>query len=222
MSELWKNGDYVKRYNNVYGITGEQMDRYLAPLNLAPDDRAVEFGCGNGEALARVADIAAAAVGVDISKEQLENARLKLEGRKNIILVESSFLDCRAKLGGHSFTKGLSRKALHHLTDPEKKIFVEKTAPLFKKDSIFVLEDGIFNFDRALLNEKVPEIVAEAKIYYGEAWPLIEKDFMITILEEFVADYKTWEAAFNHGGFMMTARKAYSMFYGMMVFKKIG
>lgn len=222
MSEVSKNVDYFKRYNSVNGISAEQLERYLAPLNLSPDDRAVEFGCGNGDALARVADIAAAATGVDISKEQLENARLKLAGRKNILLVESSFLDCRKKLGGHSFTKGLSRKALHHLTDPEKKIFVEKIAPLFKKDSIFVLEDGIFNFDRTQLNEKLPQIVAEAKIYYDAAWPEIEKDFMITILEEFVTDYKTWEAAFNHGGFMMTARKAYSMFYGMMVFKKIG
>ena len=221
MSEVWNNPDYVKRYNNVYGITKEQLDRYMAPLRLETADTLIEFGCGNGEALARAIDIVEMAAGVDISKDQLEQARKKLAGKKNALLVESSFLQCREALAGHLFTKGMSRKALHHLTDSEKPVFVERTAPLFKKGALFVLEDGIFDFDKSLLKEKVPQIIEEAKVYYGDAWLKIEKDFMITILEEFMTDYPTWESAFKNGGFELIDRKAYSMFYGMMVFKKI-
>ncbi len=218
MPETWKNEDYVKRYNKLYGITEEQVKRYLAPLKLNNSDVAIEFGCGNCGIIARIADSVKTVVGVDLSKTQLEIASKNLANNKNVILIESNFLDC--DISKYSFTKGFSRKALHHLTDPEKEKFALKIAPHFKKDSIFVIEDGIFNFDKSLLNEKVPEIVKEAKVYYGANWPGIEKDFMITILEEFVTDYATWENAFAKGGFKMIEKTPYSMFYGMAVFQK--
>ena len=218
MPEVWKNEDYVKRYNKVYGITEDQIKRYLAPLKLNDSDVAIEFGCGNGEIIGRVADLVKTIVGVDLSKTQLECASKNLANNKNVILLESSFLDCN--ISKYSFTKGFSRKALHHLTDDEKEKFVEKIAPHFEKDSLFVIEDGIFNFDKALLKEKVPEIVAEAKVYYGDNWPHVEKDFMITILEEFITDYATWEKAFLKCGFKTVEKTPYSMFYGLAVFKK--
>lgn len=215
MHENWTREDYVKRYNSVYPIGEGEMRGYLELLQIVAEDTVVDFGCGQGDMLLFFSQHVKEAVGIDSSRPQAALARARLANSGNVRIIESSFLDC--DLQGCKFTKGFARKALHHLTDPEKGVFFARISPYFERNSLFLLEDGIFDFDRGELQSRMPNLLEEAARYYGNGWETKKKDFLVTVQEEFVADFSAWEQAMSQGGFALVKRWQKTSFYGTML-----
>jgi len=137
MEDNWKDRDYAAHYNSLYATPAGEFVKCAERLRVAPGDHVLDLGCGNGDFLAAAMRTAASAVGVDMSDGQLEQAALRFKGDARVELLKSSFMDFNP--GARTFTRGFSRKALHHLTDPEKIIFFKKIGKHFKPKALFLL-----------------------------------------------------------------------------------
>ncbi|MCE1245234.1 MAG: class I SAM-dependent methyltransferase [Firmicutes bacterium] len=219
MEQSWKNGDFVDHYNKIYSMKNDQIANYLECLSLNSDDVFIDFGCGNGDMLFEASKIVKLAAGLDMSEDQLELAKEKTKGCANVQLIKSDFLSYNP--GDLIFSKASARKSLHHLTDDEKVRFIGKIAPFFKKDSLFLMEDGIFTFDRSETEEKLPQIMSEAEVYYNRKWQNIKEDFTHCILHEFPTGINLWEKAFASGGFEIINRHHITCFYARIIAKKV-
>lgn len=217
--ESWKKEDYVDRYNNIYGMVSDEVAVYLSHLKMNEKDSLVDFGCGDGTILVSAAGMVRQAMGVDCSVRQVELAKENSRNIPNVKIINGSFLGC--DLTGYNFTKGCARKALHHLTDDEKSVFFSRISANFVPGSLFLIEDGIFDFDRSELEKKFPQIMEEAGPFYGERWELIKKDFIITLREEFPTGRKEWEKALSAGGFKVIERWQKTSFYGGLLAMKV-
>ena len=219
VKEDWQDREFVDWYNKHLRFEKEQLDAYLALLDLGSEDSFVDFGCGNGSLLEKVAPLVKNAVGLDGSEEQLRQAREKLHGSANVELINAGFLDC--DLSGWVFTRASARKALHHLPDAEKKIFFRRISEHFAAGALFVLEDGIYDFDIERLAEHKDSILVEAKAYYGPRWDMIKDAFIKTITEEFPTDKANWLSAFSQGGFELVTYQRVTSFYGKILTRKV-
>lgn len=218
--DVWKSGTLVEHYNTLFPFDEKDILEYLAPLELAPDDVFVDFGCGNGAALSVAAKLCRRAVGVDISRQQLDIARKRLETYPNVRLLELPFLACR--LEDETFTRGSSRKALHHLTDPEKIDFFALIGQRFVPGARFVIEDAVFDFPRSTLEKNMHLVLADAERWYGERWPKVREDLLITLREEFATGIDAWEEALHAGGFRITERRRRTCFLSHLTAIKEG
>jgi len=214
----WRSEGFVSHYNRLYGPGRAEVAAYLARLRLVPGDVFVDFGCGQGDMLAVAAETVQTVVGVDVSPQQLALARERLEGRSGARLIESAFLDFR--WDGEPFTKGAARKALHHLDDQQKGEFLRQVAPHFAPGALFILEDGVFDFDRAELEARMPAVLEEAAVYYQDAWEAKRKDFVECLRHEFPTGRNAWEGAFAGAGFEIVDRWQASSFYGGLLARK--
>ncbi|HOT26571.1 MAG TPA: methyltransferase domain-containing protein [Candidatus Ozemobacteraceae bacterium] len=218
--DVWKSGALVEHYNTLFPFDEQEILEYLAPLELGPDDVFIDFGCGNGSALSIAAKLCRRAVGVDIARQQLDIARKRLETYPNVKLLELPFLDCR--LEGETFTRGSSRKALHHLTDPEKFDFFALVGKRFAPGSRFVIEDAVFDFPRSRLGENMAQVLADAEQWYGERWSKVREDVLITLREEFATGIDAWEEALRAGGFRIAERRRRTCFLSHLTAIKEG
>ncbi len=221
MQENWSDQAYAAHYNRLYATPAQEFQACLERLELSGQDSLVDFGCGNGDFLALAADRVGSAVGVDLSGPQLEEARRKLQGRPRVEVVQSSFLDFDP--GPRRFTKGFSRKALHHLTDAEKERFLQRIGPAFKAGALFLLEDGMFfGFEREELDQRWETLVAEAAAYYGDTWEAKKTDILHSFREEFPTGAGRWERMFQAAGFEVIERLPRCSFYGTLLAIKRG
>ena len=218
MTDTWQKNDYVDFYNRVYFFKEKEVQDYLSPLRLVPDDCFVDFGCGEARALKAASAVVNLAVGIDVSKEQLRRAEEELRGADNVQLIEGEFLSC--DLGELLFTKGAARKSLHHLTDIEKAIFFRKISKHFAPGALFIIEDGIFDFKRDELQQNMPRILTEAPKYYGKKWDEIEESFLATINEEFPTGAVEWSEALKAACFRTLEVKQRTCFYGSILAQK--
>jgi ubiquinone/menaquinone biosynthesis C-methylase UbiE len=218
LKENWQDSKFVDWYNRNLRFDTEQIDAYVAPLCLCAQDDFIDFGCGNGVLLERVAPQVRKAAGIDGSDEQLRQARERLASHTNIELIKSELFSC--DLGDRCFSKASARKSLHHLTDEEKPVFLRRLAANFAEGAIFVLEDGIFDFDKGSPQENLDRVLAEAESHYGQRWEMIREPFSRTIIEEFPTDLKTWKEAFRQGGFQTFKYERITSFYGKLVASK--
>ena len=218
MEENWKDRRYVARYNSLYATPQEEFLKCAELLRLGPEDRLIDFGCGNGDFLAVALKTVSSAMGLDLSENQLGQAALRFKGDNRVELKRSAFLDLAP--GPRTFTKGFSRKALHHLTDPEKKTFFTRAGKYFEKKALFLLEDGIFDFERADLDRNWPGLMKDCEAYYGSAWERKKKDVSFCFKEEYPTGIKAWTAAFAAGGFKIIKRERRSSFYGSLLAEK--
>jgi SAM-dependent methyltransferase len=218
MKEDWGDPRFVEWYNKHLRFEERQVEAYIVPLALSTQDSFVDFGCGNGALLEKVAPLVKSALGIDGSQEQLVQARERLKDLSNVDFINAGFLDCG--LEGRSFTKASARKALHHLTDDEKFAFFKRISVNFAPGALFALEDGIFDFARARLEENWDRLMEEARTYYGERWEMIKDAFTRTLREEYPADRQTWEGAFREGGFEIIKCELVTCFYGKIVARK--
>lgn len=214
----WKNAGFVAHYNALYGLSQEEAEPYLQRLALVPADSLVDFGCGDGSFLALAVPRAGRALGVDGSAHQIELARRRLGGLANVELLASGFLDF--DLAGRTFTKGFSRKALHHLSDPQKLEFLRRVGPCFPAGALFLLEDGIFPFERAQLEAHMPQVMAEGAAYFGDAWQAKRDDFLHMMREESPTGAGFWAAAFEAAGFRVAERWQKNCFLGGLLARK--
>jgi cyclopropane fatty-acyl-phospholipid synthase-like methyltransferase len=216
MRENWSDENYAAHYNRLYATPAEEFQACLDLLAMGPEDSLVDFGCGNGDFLALAADRVASALGVDLSGPQLEIARSRLSGRPGVEILQSTFLDFDP--GARRFTRGFSRKALHHLTDSEKELFLARIGPAFQPGALFLLEDGMFfGFEREELEANWDVLVAEAQAYYGDSWEAKKPDILHSFRNEFPTGVRRWERIFEKAGFTVTERRARSSFYGTLL-----
>lgn len=217
--QQWSDRDYTERYNRLYATPADEFRACLDLLDLTGEDALVDFGCGNGDFLALAAGRVRTAVGVDVSGPQVDEAERQLRGKSGVEIVRSSFLDFRP--GARRFTRGFSRKALHHLTDPEKERFLGNVAPSFTPGAIFLLEDGMFfGFEREDLDARWEDLLAEAEGYYGPAWESKKEDLVHSFREEFPTGANRWARLFGEAGFQVTALLPKCSFYGTLLARK--
>jgi len=218
--DSWETGALVEHYNRLYPFDEKEILEYLRPLNLGPEDTFVDFGCGNGAALSVAAKLCRRVIGIDIAVQQLEMARKRLAEFHNVRLLQIPFLECR--LEDEQLTRGSSRKALHHLTDPEKIEFFRTIGCRFATGARFVIEDAIFDFDKKELETHMPLVIADAELWYGDRWPQVRPDFLVTIREEFATGLNAWETALQAGGFKLAERRRRTCFLSHLTAVKGG
>lgn len=215
----WSDKDYSAHYNRLYATPAEEFRACLEKLELGSSDFLLDLGCGNGEFLELALPGISGAVGVDMSDSQLEQAARRFKGDARVKLVKSAFLDFRPEPG--AFTRGFSRKALHHLEDADKPVFFERLGRGFKPGALFLLEDGIFDFERSELERNWPALMKDCETYYGAGWESKKSDVSFCFRQEFPTGIKAWTAALAAGGFSVIARERRSSFYGSLLAKKI-
>lgn len=215
MDQDWKEKNFVERYNALYGPAGADFAAAAELLALCPGDFLADFGCGDGAFLEYAARLGLKAAGVDASLHQVQKAREKLRSNAKIEIVNSAFLDFDP--GMRVFTKGFSRKALHHLDNAQKAVFFKNIGPAFGPGSLFLLEDGIFDFPRAELENRWAGLMIEAEKYYGAYWQAKRADVEYCFRSEFPAGAKEWAAAMAAGGFRPLRRVKKCSFYGSIL-----
>jgi SAM-dependent methyltransferase len=219
MTAQWQNNDYVSHYAKYYNTPEMEFIELAGRLNLDSEDCLVDFGCGDGTFLFCCAQHIGSGIGIDLSEHQVTAARERLKNQPHIAVCQSAFLEFNYQ--DKSFTKGFSRKALHHLTDPEKEIFFEKAGSAFMKDSLFLIEDAIFfDFERANLENHWEELMREASVYYGAAWAHKQKDVTECFRLEFPTGMDSWLKALKTGGFTVIETKRACSFYGSILAQK--
>lgn len=222
----WTDKDYVEYYNKNYASSEEEFKFFADRLDIAPNDSLIDFGCGNGDFLAFCAPLAKSVTGVDLPGPQSELAASRLAGFANAHIIASPFTE--VNLGKTIYTKGFSRKALHHLTHPEKKEFIANIGGNFAPGALFWLEDGVFfnipgtNFTLDDIKAHLPELEEEAAVYYGDSWTSKRTDILRSFLEEFPATADYWEYCFKNAGFELLGKYPRSSFFGGMMFRRLG
>ncbi|OGS12680.1 MAG: hypothetical protein A2234_07875 [Elusimicrobia bacterium RIFOXYA2_FULL_58_8] len=218
MEDTWKDREYAKHYNDLYATPATEFVKCAGRLRVAPGDRVIDFGCGKGDFLAAALQAGASATGVDMADEQLELAAQRFRGDARVELVKASFLDFSP--GPRTFTRGFSRKALHHLTDEEKAVFFSKAGKYFKPKALFLLEDGIFDFERTGLDANWDRLMQDCAVFYGAAWDTKKKDVTFCFRQEYPTGIKAWTAALAAGGFRVLDLERRSSFYGSLLAEK--
>jgi len=206
------------RHNDLGASPLEELLKGVDLLRVAPGDRVIDLGCGNGEFLAAALRTAESAVGVDVSKNRLDQAALRFKGDSRVELIRSPLLDFEP--GGKTFTKGFSHKALHTLTDPEKHRFFAKIGKSFIPKALFLVIDGIFDFERSDLDSNWPGLMKDCAAYYGAAWERRKDGIIFSFRKEYPAGIKTWTSALAAGGFRVVKRERRSSFYGFLLAEK--
>ncbi|MBI5624175.1 MAG: methyltransferase domain-containing protein [Elusimicrobia bacterium] len=214
----WNSPEFVVHFSRVYGAPPGDILERLAPLELKPWDRFIDFGCGNGSSLALAGRQAGLAVGVDASERQLKLARESLSGLPQVKLIDSAFLDFSWE--DDPFTKAMSRRALHHLSDAEKALFFKKAHDWLAPGSLFLIEDAIFDFDRDELPLSMPKVLAEAQAYYGADWRKKRPELERCLRDEYPSGFPQWEKALACGCFKIVERQQKTCFYGTILAKR--
>jgi cyclopropane fatty-acyl-phospholipid synthase-like methyltransferase len=214
----WRDPGFVAHYNALYSLSPEEAQPYLERLALSPADSLVDFGCGDGAFLALAAPLAGRALGLDGSSDQVRLARERLRGLTHVEVVGSGFLE--ADLSGRTFTRGFSRKALHHLTDPQKQEFLRRVGPQFVPGALFLIEDGMFPFERTELEAHLPQVMREGAAYFGASWDAKRDDFVHMMREEFPTGQDFWAGAFEEAGFQVVERWNRNCFLGGLLARK--
>lgn len=217
-SRDWQDPDFVAHYNAHYSLSPADMRPYLERLAFEPTDALVDFGCGDGTFLAAAAPLVSRALGVDVSAHQSGLARTRLRDLKNVEVVVSDFL--KFETAGRRFTKGFSRKALHHLPDPDKAAFLKRISACFAPGSRLLLEDAMFTFERAELERRMPEVLRDARIYFADAWDIKQGDFLHSLREEFPTGQAFWAAACEAAGWRVIERWNHNCFLGGLLVRR--
>lgn len=129
----------LEMLEELYGPTTESL---LVHVGLSPSMRVVDIGCGVGTVVAWEAarlGSSGAAVGVDISTEQLAEAakRCLAQGLMNVDFVQASVYD--TGLPEDSFDIVSCRSLLSHLVDPEAAI--REMIRLVRPGGVVICED---------------------------------------------------------------------------------
>ncbi|MGD0166011.1 MAG: methyltransferase domain-containing protein [Gaiellaceae bacterium] len=98
----------------------EPQAKAVAMLDLNPNDRLLDVGCGTGAAVRHAAQLVTRAVGVDLSPKMIEQARELAEGFANVEfrIGDSEHLPF---LDGE-FSAVLCTSSLHHYPNPERAV----------------------------------------------------------------------------------------------------
>lgn len=179
----WREKELAQWYNqNMRG----SLEGYAALFGFEKADHVLDLGCGDGTLLAIAAQQGARVTGVDISDEQLHAARAVLKGVKGASLIKQTLQE--VNFPDNSFTKVSIRKAIHHLTNDEKGLLIDKIYHWLKPGGILIIEDMILTFALHRRDENRPLVEKDAAIYYGVNWPDFRDAFYTTMYQELPCD----------------------------------
>jgi len=124
----------VPRYEEIH-------DTLLALLALRPPARFLDLGSGTGYTLRRVLEAfpQAMAVGLDVSNEMLDRARLRLDGLEDRVVLRASDI-ARPEIDG-SYDAIVSILAVHHLYADEKRHLFSRIWEHIEPGGVFLLAD---------------------------------------------------------------------------------
>lgn len=179
----WSKKDLAQWYNaNMRG----NISAYASLFGFCEEDKVLDLGCGDGTLLSIAASKGAKVV-VDISDEQLELSKQKLANVSDYKLVKISLQEI--DFPSHSFTKISIRKAIHHLTNDEKGVLLDKIYKWLVPGGIVIIEDMILSFALHKREENLALVEREAIEYYGkEKWPGFRDAFFTTMFKELPCD----------------------------------
>jgi len=112
----------------------KQSEKFINYFDLAADSSLIEFGCGRGEWVIKLARRGRYVWGIDLSSKSLEvlkNDLRKLNLYDHVQLIKGDVQgDMKAVLGGKKFSTVFCCNLLHHVLDREKVVanMVEVTA----------------------------------------------------------------------------------------------
>ena len=219
VEENWLNDEYAAYYNANYVTCAEEFKADLELLQINSSDTLIDFGCGNGELLNLAAPLASEVYGLDISAYQIGLATKNLAHHNNVCLITSSFTDYHP--GQSLFSKGFSRKSLHHLTDAEKLTFTLNVGPAFKSGALLYIEDGIFfEFERRDLEKNWDILLEQAAAYYGTTWEAKKHDIINSFTQEYPCGAGYWQECLERAGFEVIERRPKCSFYGGIMARK--
>lgn len=213
----WQNQALPEWYNKNMKDTAS-LSAYAKLFDFSKDDTLLDLGCGDGSLLQMAAPFCAGVTGLDISDSQLAAAKQNIAGFNNANLVRSTLQE--ADFPAESFTKISMRKAIHHLTNDEKSIMIDKIYKWLKPGGIFVVEDMFTSFDFNLKDEFRPLIEAEADIYYGEKWPMFKDAFFTTMYAELPCDLSKMMNRLLHGRFHILKINIITCFMATIIAQK--
>lgn len=194
----WQNSALPEWYNKNMKNSADLYE-YAKLFAFNKEDSLLDLGCGDATLLKIAAPLCGKVCGVDISDEQLARAKAALADFPNAELVRATLQEI--DFPAESFTKVSMRKAIHHLTNHEKSIMIDKVFKWLKPGGIFIVEDMITSFEFRLKDEFRPLIEAEAAEYYGERWESFKDAFFTTMYAELPCDLSKMINRLLHGRF---------------------
>ena len=137
---------YDKRMGRARDFQKETQTA-LDKMNLKPDYRIMDIGCGTGVFAVNAAPFCKQVIAMDISRTMLAYARKKAEklGIKNIKFLNNGFLTYEHT--GKPLDAIYTSLALHHMPDFWKTIALRRLHKMLRPNGILVLQDVIFSFD---------------------------------------------------------------------------
>jgi len=189
--------NYDRKMQKIRNI-GEEIKTMRTFINLRPDDRILEIGCGTGEFSIELSKHCREVLALDISEGMLEYAREKAKSRNrnNISFVKGGFLTYDAD--NELFDAVVSQLALHHLPDFWKFTALKHIHSMLKTGGRFYLRDVVFSsgiddidvFISKLL-ESIPEDVKDE----------MASEYILHIKEEFSTFDWVMEELIERAGF---------------------
>ena len=112
------------------------LARLVAFANLAPGSLVLDAGCGPGLVSRALLDAGHRVVGVDLSEQMVERARLRCPDPGRATFLRGSLYDLDP---GGPFDATISRYVLHHVADPPT--FLRRQVELMRPGGVVVLCD---------------------------------------------------------------------------------
>ncbi|MDA8296857.1 MAG: class I SAM-dependent methyltransferase [Actinomycetota bacterium] len=178
----------------------EQVVKEAAP---APDEAAVDLGCGSGQLTLKIAPLVSSIVAVDVSQAMIdlleENARRSGISNVSGRVAAVEHLD----LGAASVDLVVSNYVLHHLRDEDKAVLVRHAASWLRPGGRLVIGDMMFGRggdarDREIISSKVMLLVRKGP----GGWWRIAKNAGRYLLryQERPVSMSAWVAMFEDAG----------------------
>jgi SAM-dependent methyltransferase len=174
------------------------LKRLASEADFVPGMRILDAGCGPGLVSAALLDWGCRVVGVDLSREMIERARVRCAGFGNraefhqISLFEAA-LDALAPFDG-----AISRYVLHHVVDPAA--FIKRQVDLIRAGGRLVLSDHLADPDPDKARhhehlERARDRTHTANLTGGQMVDLLAASGLVNLRmveESFMLDFDEW------------------------------
>jgi demethylmenaquinone methyltransferase/2-methoxy-6-polyprenyl-1,4-benzoquinol methylase len=136
-------GANYKRWAALFGMGNRFYRRGIGSLTLAAGMKALDLGCGPGAlsfALAEVAHPTSVIYGLDISEDQLNYARARVDRFKCKLVFKNASMD-EIPFANEHFDLVMTSMAIHETPPEVRRNTIRETARVLKKGGLFILVD---------------------------------------------------------------------------------
>lgn len=191
-------GEHEQAYEKAAGFVPQLTSTVISYLDVQTTDRILDLGCGDGELTARIAETAAAVVGLDSSRAMIEAARRRCGHLGN---ARFEVVDCRQLDGefvnkglvggdGERFDKVFSNAALHWILraqDTRSAVF-SSVRELLQPRGLFVFEMGghgnVADVHTALRAALLHRGLSRDKVHAACPWFFPSRELITTMLRD--------------------------------------